>query len=82
MWQPTVGGRRDGRFHVYPVRTVDEAIAFLTGTTAGERDESGEYPEGTVNRAVEERLLGFARVRRRFARPRLARVAKAGDSGP
>jgi len=77
-----VDAARDGRFHVYPVRSVDEAIAFLTGTTAGERDESGEYPEGTVNRAVEERLLRFARVRRRFARPRLARVATAGDSGP
>ncbi|HRT27546.1 MAG TPA: AAA family ATPase [Syntrophales bacterium] len=51
---------RQGRFHIYPVRTIDEGIAILTGVEAGERDETGQYPENTVNRMVDERLKNIA----------------------
>jgi lon-related putative ATP-dependent protease len=51
---------RAGRFHVWPVRTVDEGIELLTGLPAGERDERGRFPDGSVNAVVEERLLEFA----------------------
>jgi lon-related putative ATP-dependent protease len=50
-----------GRFHVYTVETADEAIELLTGTQAGERDEEGEFPEGTVHARVAGRLQEFAR---------------------
>ena len=30
-----------GSFHLYAVRTLDEAIALLTGMETGERDTSG-----------------------------------------
>jgi predicted ATP-dependent protease len=49
-----------GEFHVYPVKTVDEGIELLTGLPAGEPDESGSYPEGTVNGMVERRLTELA----------------------
>jgi predicted ATP-dependent protease len=58
---------REGRFHVYPVDSVDEGIEILTGIPAGEADEVGEYPIGTVNRAVAGRLAAFARKTREFA---------------
>lgn len=45
-----------GTFHIYPISTIDEGIALLTGTPAGEADEQGIYPEGTVNRRVADRL--------------------------
>ncbi len=51
-----------GRFAVYPVRTIDEGIALLTGRPAGERGADGLYPAGSVNRAVEDRLRRFAEV--------------------
>ncbi len=35
---------------------------------AGERDASGRYPEGTVNRRVDDRLAAFAEKARSFAR--------------
>ena len=60
---------RDGRFRVYTVETVDEAIEILTGTAAGERDEAGDYPGDSVNGLVEERLFEFAKARRRFSHP-------------
>ena len=51
---------RDGKFHIYPVATIEQGIALLTGKPAGERDEAGNYPEGSVNWAVEKRLREFA----------------------
>jgi len=35
---------------------------------AGERGEDGAYPEGTVNRRVDERLAAFAEKARSFGR--------------
>ena len=53
-----------GRFAIYPIETIDQGIALLTGRSAGERDTSGAYPAGTVNRLVEERLKLFAKWRK------------------
>jgi len=47
---------REGKFHLYAVRTIDQGITILTGREAGESDEGGHYPEGTVYHAVVERL--------------------------
>ena len=60
-----------GSFHLYAVRTLDEAIALLTGMETGERDTSGEYPSGTFNASVEERLRKLARHRQEFTREAL-----------
>jgi lon-related putative ATP-dependent protease len=54
--QDVVEAVEQGEFHVYPVKTVDEGIELLTGLPAGEPDESGGYPEGTLNGMVERRL--------------------------
>ena len=55
------------RFAVYPIATIDEGIALLTGLVAGGRDVDGIYPTGSVNRLVEDRLRAFASIRRNFA---------------
>jgi lon-related putative ATP-dependent protease len=57
-----------GRFRVYAVSTVDEAISLLTGMPAGERDESGNYPAGTVNQRVEARLQELSDLRKEYSR--------------
>ncbi len=58
-----------GKFHIYAVSHVDEGIEVLTGMPAGERNENGEYPEGTINQKVEERLKLFARSAKEFLQP-------------
>jgi predicted ATP-dependent protease len=58
---------KQGRFAVYPVATVDQGIALLTGRASGERQADGRYSEGSVYRLVEDRLRAFAAVRRQFA---------------
>lgn len=47
---------RQGQFHVWSVSNADEGIELLTGTSAGERNEVGQFPEGTVNFLVDQRL--------------------------
>ncbi len=58
-----VAAAEAGRFHVHAARTVDEAIELLTGVPAGELMPSGQYPEGTINRRVANRLAEFAAAR-------------------
>jgi lon-related putative ATP-dependent protease len=57
----------EGCFAIYAVSTVDEALELLTGLSAGERNEQGEFPQDSVNWRVEERLLEFSRLRQAFA---------------
>ncbi len=59
-----------GKFHIYPVRTVDEGIQILTGVAAGERQPDGTWPEGTVNGYVDRRLRQMAMRLRQFGRSR------------
>ncbi len=55
-----------GEFHVFPVRTIDEGIALLTGLEAGERGPDGSFPEGSVNALVQERLREMAEKARAY----------------
>ena len=49
-----------GQFHIYTVDTIDEGISLLTGVPAGERGPDGRFPEGTVNRRVDDALRTLA----------------------
>jgi predicted ATP-dependent protease len=70
---------RQGRFHVWVVRTIDEGLEVLTGTPAGEPGADGQFPEGTVNALVSQRLDELAERLRRFAPPRAPREEVARE---
>ncbi|SEI48648.1 Predicted ATP-dependent protease [Azotobacter beijerinckii] len=53
---------RAGRFHVYAVRQVDEALSLLLGEPAGTPDAEGRFPAGSVNARVVERLREIAEM--------------------
>ncbi len=55
-----------GQFHIYAVRSVDEALALLTGQTPGEADPDGDYPEETLNGKVHARLTEMTLIRADF----------------
>ena len=55
-----------GRFRVWPVTTVDQAVEILTGMPPAERSPEGLFPEGSFNAVVEGRLTGFAEARREY----------------
>ena len=60
---------RNGRFQIFAVETIDQGMEILTGVPAGERGNSGKFPEGSVNARVEARLIDFARKRQAAAQP-------------
>jgi lon-related putative ATP-dependent protease len=51
---------QDGKFHIWPVKTIDEGIEILTGVPAGEKLEDGGYPEGSVNALTDQCLFSLA----------------------
>ena len=57
----------EGRFHIYAVDEVDDALELLSGLTAGQRGENGRFPEGSINARIESRLEQFAESVRFFS---------------
>jgi hypothetical protein len=60
---------------------VDEGIELLTGRPAGTRGADGAFREGSVHRRVEDRLRGYADMRRDYALAAVNPAARATRSG-
>ena len=45
-----------GKFHIYPISTIDEGMEILTLRPSGERNVKGSFPQNTLNRIIEDRL--------------------------
>ncbi len=58
---------RAGKFHLWPVSSIDEGISLLTGVAAGERREDGTFAPDTVNARIDERLRRFGEEVRKMA---------------
>jgi lon-related putative ATP-dependent protease len=61
--QEVVAAAAAGRFAIYAVRNVDEAIELLTGISAGEPDAAGGYPENSINGRAAHRLRELSKLR-------------------
>jgi predicted ATP-dependent protease len=57
---------RDGTFHIFPIKHVDEGIELLTGIPAGALDANHLYPEDTINAKVQQKLAEMATNMSRF----------------
>lgn len=53
---------KNKKFHIYAVSTIEEGIEILTGVPAGKRDKNGNFPAGTVNYLVYEKLKKYAKI--------------------
>jgi len=59
---------KEGKFHIYPVTTIDEGIEILTGLPAGTRRAKGKYPKNTVMGMVDEKLHQMALALQNYGR--------------
>lgn len=59
----------EGKFHIYPIKTIDAGIEILTGTKAGKRQKNGTFPEETVNYLVDQELQRLAKSWKTFSAP-------------
>ena len=73
--EKVVSAVRDGKFFIYPVTHISEAMELLTGMPAGRRRKDGSFPRDTLFYKVDERLSEFGwlaehsfKTRRRKAR--------------
>ncbi|MFH1485554.1 MAG: ATP-binding protein [Chloroflexota bacterium] len=57
---------KQGKFHIYPVSTVDEGIEVLTGVKAGKQRKDGTFEANSVNWRVDKRLIEMARELKDF----------------
>lgn len=64
-----------GTFHIWAVSTVDEGLRILTGQPSGALVD-GEYPPGTLHRAVADRLREYSEHLHAFS------VSGNGAKGP
>jgi len=65
--QDVVSACAEGKFAIYAVQSVDEAIELLTGVPAGEANEAGMVPEGTINFMVAAQLASLSALRQSFS---------------
>jgi predicted ATP-dependent protease len=47
---------KEGKFFIYPIRSIDEGMQLLTGRPAGIRNAKGNYSAGNFNYDIEDRL--------------------------
>ena len=57
---------KEGKFHIYPVKAIDQGVEVLTGMEAGERQDGGPFKEGTVNDLVDKKLRELGMKIREF----------------
>ena len=68
-----------GKFHVYAVDNIYDAIELMTGRDAGRPDENGAYPEGTLLAKAHDEIEKFWRLT--LASPlRVSQIELAGKS--
>ncbi len=65
---------RAGKFHLYPVASIEQAMTILTGLPAGTRRKDGRYTPGSLYSMVDARLAELTRQAALAERPRKGRA--------
>jgi lon-related putative ATP-dependent protease len=66
--QEVIDAVKEGKFHIYPIATVEEGVEILTGWECGALQADGSYPEGTLFRKVDDRLRIIASIVKEFGK--------------
>lgn len=56
LHQSVLDAAEQALFHIYAVDNVDQALSLLAGEDAGSPDAQGNFPEGSINDRVMQRL--------------------------
>jgi len=66
--QEVIDAVKEGTFHIWSISTIEEGIEILTGMEAGMLQPNGTYPEGTLFRLVDDRLVELVEIVRKFGK--------------
>ena len=56
-----------GRFHIYPIDTIEQGIEILTGIPAGKKGKNGAYPPDTIFGKVDAKLTQYADILKNYS---------------
>jgi len=57
---------REGKFHIFPVKTIEEGIGVLTGRSVGTQLADGSFEKDSIYDRIDRRLREMAETARRF----------------
>jgi len=60
--QDVVDAVQKGKFHIYPIASIDQGIEILTGVRAGSRNKDGSFEEGTMHGLADRELQRLAQT--------------------
>lgn len=80
--EEVVAAIAQGKFHLYPVRTIDEGIEVLTGVKGGKRLDDGTFEHGSINDKVQKRLASLAEKLRDFAKTGEEKKKSENEAAP
>lgn len=66
--QEVIDAVKEDRFHIWSISTIEEGIEILAGREAGTLQPDGTYPEGTLFRKVDDRLVDLVEIGRKFGK--------------
>lgn len=66
--QEVIESVKQGRFHIWPISSIEEGIEILTGVEAGLPQTDGTYPEGSLFQKVDDRLFELTMIVREFGK--------------
>jgi predicted ATP-dependent protease len=69
-----------GKFHVWAIGHVDEAMELLTGVAAGQRQLDGSFEAGTLNARVDQKLRQMMELARELMK-REEETGKKSETG-
>lgn len=52
---------KNGKFHIYPIKSIDEGIELLMDMPAGKRDSTGKFPANSIHGKVYRKLREYYR---------------------
>jgi lon-related putative ATP-dependent protease len=73
---------QDGKFHVWAMGTVDEALELMTGLPAGRRQPDGAWEPDTINFKVDEKLRQMMELARELMKGEEEAGKKAAPPPP
>ena len=69
---------KDKQFSIHTVEHVDDALELLLDKKVGKISKSKNYPKGTINHRVLERLQELHKLHKKYAMPE-SKTDKAAD---
>jgi ATP-dependent Lon protease len=58
---------RNGKFHIYEIKTINEGIEMLTGRPSGGRLRNGKFAPRSINALVDAKLTRYAKKQKKLS---------------